>query len=55
MTDACRPNIPDPLLRLLPVDLDELSSLLEDDPVYGGRCIDLRTGDTWPAMMRTIS
>lgn len=39
---------PIPLLRPLPVDLDELSSALEGDPVYGGGRIDLRTGEVWP-------
>lgn len=42
---------PTPLLRPLAVDLEELASVLEGDPVYGGGRIDLRTGDTWPAMI----
>jgi hypothetical protein len=37
-----------PLLRPLPVDLEELSSLLEGDPLYGGGRIDLHTGECWP-------
>jgi Uncharacterised protein family (UPF0158) len=37
-----------PMLRPLPVDLEELASLLEGDPVYGGGRIDLKTGDCWP-------
>ncbi|MFD6061048.1 UPF0158 family protein [Rhodococcus wratislaviensis] len=42
---------PTPLLRPLAVDLEDLASVLEGDPVYGGGRIDLRTGDTWPAMI----
>jgi hypothetical protein len=37
-----------PMLRPLPVDLEQLASLLEGDPVYGGGRIDLKTGDCWP-------
>ncbi len=37
-----------PMLRPLPVDLEQLASLLEGDPVWGGGRIDLRTGDCWP-------
>lgn len=36
-------------LRPLPVDLDELAGILEGDPVYGGRRIDLAGGEVWPA------
>lgn len=39
---------PTPLLRPLPVDLEELSSILEGDPVYGGGRIELATGQVWP-------
>ena len=39
---------PAPLLRSLPVDLAELSEVLEGDPVMGGGRIDLRTGEVWP-------
>lgn len=39
---------PAPMLRLLPVDLEELSTILEGDPVHGGGRIDLRTGEVWP-------
>lgn len=35
-------------LRPLPVDLDELASVLEGDPVQGGGRTDLSTGDVWP-------
>jgi hypothetical protein len=35
-------------LRPLGVDLDELSSILDGDPVRGGGRIDLATGDVWP-------
>lgn len=37
-----------PLLRSLPVDLEELASVLEGDPLQGGGRIDLRTGEVWP-------
>ena len=40
---------PAPLLRSLPVDLDELVDVLEGDPVAGGGRIDLHTGEVWPA------
>jgi hypothetical protein len=39
-----------PLLRALPVDLEQLASLLEGDPVLGGGRIDLKTGDCWPQL-----
>jgi hypothetical protein len=39
---------PAPLLRPVPVDLDELGSVLEGDPLHGGGRIDLRTGEVWP-------
>ena len=39
---------PVPLLRPLPVDLEELAGVLEGDPVTGGGRIDLRTGEVWP-------
>jgi hypothetical protein len=37
-----------PLLRKLPVDLDELASFLEGDPLYGKARVDLKTGQVWP-------
>lgn len=37
-----------PMLRPLPVDLEQLASLLEGDPVWGGGRIDLKTGECWP-------
>jgi hypothetical protein len=37
-----------PMLRPLPVDLEELSMILEGDPVQGGGRIDLITGEVWP-------
>jgi hypothetical protein len=37
-----------PLLRSVPVDLEELASLLEGDPLCGGGRIDLRSGVCWP-------
>ncbi len=39
---------PTPLLRPVPVDLEELSMILEGDPVQGGGRIDLATGQVWP-------
>jgi len=39
---------PAPMLRPLPVALDELAGILEGDPIHGGGRIDLRTGDIWP-------
>jgi hypothetical protein len=46
--DAALGNGPTPVLRPLPVDLEELSMVLEGDPVQGGGRIDLRTGEVWP-------
>jgi hypothetical protein len=34
-------------LRPLPVELDELASVLEGDPMRGGGRIDLRSGEVW--------
>jgi hypothetical protein len=42
---------PVPLLRPLAVDLEELSGMLEGDPVFGGGRIDLATGDCWPGQV----
>lgn len=39
---------PVPLLRGLPVDLEELAAILEGDPAHGGGRIDLQTGEVWP-------
>ena len=39
---------PAPLLRSLPVDLDELVDVLEGDADAGGGRIDLHTGEVWP-------
>lgn len=39
---------PTPMLRPLPVDLEELAMILEGDPMHGGGRIDLRTGEVWP-------
>ncbi len=39
---------PAPLLRSVPVDLEELAGILEGDPVYGGGRVDLRTGEVLP-------
>jgi hypothetical protein len=46
--DAALGNGPTPMLRPLPVDLEELSMVLEGDPVHGGGRIDLHTGEVWP-------
>ena len=39
---------PTPLLKRLPVDLEELAGVLEGDPLTGGGRIDLHTGEVWP-------
>ncbi len=39
---------PAPMLRPLPVDLDELADVLEGDPASGGGRIDLRAGEVLP-------
>lgn len=39
---------PVPMLRPVAVDLEELASVLEGDPVHGGGRIDLGTGEVWP-------
>lgn len=39
---------PTPLLKSLPVDLEELAGVLEGDPLTGGGRIDLHTGEVWP-------
>lgn len=39
---------PAPLLRSLPVDLEELAGVLEGDPIMGSGRIDLRNGEVWP-------
>lgn len=46
--DAALGAGPAPMLRPLPVDLEELSMILEGDLVNGGGRIDLRTGEVWP-------
>jgi hypothetical protein len=37
-----------PMLRPLPVDLEELAGILEGDPVHEGGRVDLTTGEVWP-------
>jgi Uncharacterised protein family (UPF0158) len=37
-----------PMLRPLPVNLEELATFLEGDPLNGGAKIDLKTGECWP-------
>jgi hypothetical protein len=46
--DAALGAGPTPMLRPLPVDLEELSTILEGDPIQGGGRIDLTTGEVWP-------
>lgn len=46
--DAALGSGPTPMLRPLPVDLEELSMILEGDPVHGGGRIELTTGEVWP-------
>jgi hypothetical protein len=39
-----------PMLRSVPVDLDEVAGLMSGDPAHdAGGWVDLRTGDVWPA------
>lgn len=45
--DALSGRGPTPLLRPLPVSLDELSDVLEGDPINGDGRIDRRTGEVW--------
>ena len=42
---------PEPMLRPLPVDLDQLADVLEGDPELGGGRIDLNTGVVWPDLV----
>ncbi len=46
--DALLGSAPAPVLRALPVDLEELAGILEGDPLTAGGRIDLRTGEVWP-------
>jgi hypothetical protein len=46
--DALLGTGPTPLLRPLPVDLEELAGVLEGDPTLGGGRVDLLTGQVWP-------
>ena len=39
---------PAPMLRALPVDLEELAGILEGDPLTAGGRIDIRSGEVWP-------
>ena len=45
--DAALSERPAPMLRPLPVDLEELAGISEGDPAHGGGQIDLRTGEVW--------
>jgi hypothetical protein len=46
--DAQLGSGPAPMLRALPVDLEELAGILEGDPLNAGGRIDLTTGEVWP-------
>jgi hypothetical protein len=46
--DAQLGSGPAPMLRPLPVDLEELAGILEGDPLNAGGRIDLTTGEVWP-------
>ena len=46
--DAVLGSGPAPMLRALPVDLEELAGILEGDPLTAGGRIDVRTGEVWP-------
>ena len=39
---------PTPMLRPLAVDLEQLTEILEGDPMNTGGAVDLRTGQVWP-------
>jgi hypothetical protein len=39
---------PPPTLQIVPVDLEELASILEGDPLTAGGRIDIKTGEVWP-------
>jgi Uncharacterised protein family (UPF0158) len=39
---------PSPLLQPLAVDLEQLSEILEGDPLSAGGALDLHTGEVWP-------
>lgn len=41
---------PQPMLRPIPVDLEQLADVREGDPAHGGGRVDLRTGEVWPEM-----
>ena len=45
--DGLTPAGATPLLRPLPVDLEELAGVLEGDPMDGDGRVDLRTGEVW--------
>ncbi len=46
--DGHRGAGPTPILRPVPINLEELSDVLEGDPRCGGGRIDLDTGQVWP-------
>ena len=46
--DALLGSGPPPMLRALPVDLEELAGILEGDPLTAGGRVDVRTGEVWP-------
>jgi hypothetical protein len=46
--EAVLGTAPIPMLRRLPVDLEELSIVLEGDPLSGDGRVDLNNGEVWP-------
>ena len=46
--DAALGSGPTPMLRPLPVDLEELAGVLEGDPSQGDGRVDVRSGEVWP-------
>ena len=46
--DALLGSGPTPMLRYVPVDLEELADVLEGDPLDGGGRLDRQSGEVWP-------
>jgi len=46
--DALLGSSPAPMLRAMPIDLEELAGILEGDTLSAGGRIDIRTGEVWP-------
>ncbi len=45
---SAAPTSEGPTLKPLPIDLEDLASILEGDPTQGGGRIDLNNGEVWP-------